>query len=154
MHSNNQKHYYIVYFSSAITKFSDDELKTLLQKSRINNTRSDITGMLMYYDGNFAQVLEGKYEEVKALYDIIAQDKRHRNIIKMKDGYQDKRVFPEWSMAFHLLKTENFYHESGFKEFVYNKVFDQSDVDEKNPICIVLKTFFECQPVYRRINSY
>jgi hypothetical protein len=50
----------IVYVSSALKPFSKTDLLTLLEKSRENNTSLGISGMLLYKDGNFMQVLEGE----------------------------------------------------------------------------------------------
>ena len=52
----------LIYASSATKAMSQDELKALLAKARTNNQRDNITGMLLYNDGNFLQVLEGEAE--------------------------------------------------------------------------------------------
>jgi hypothetical protein len=48
----------IVYSSSAVKPFSEEELVALLQQSRQNNERLAITGMLLYKDLGFMQVIE------------------------------------------------------------------------------------------------
>ena len=52
--------YYIVYLSSASKLFTEDELKEIVDISVKNNTRLGITGMMLYNEGNFIQVLEGE----------------------------------------------------------------------------------------------
>lgn len=47
----------LTYVSSVVEPFSERELGELLPKSRENSRRLDITGMLLYKDGNFMQVL-------------------------------------------------------------------------------------------------
>lgn len=47
----------LIYTSSAVELFREDELVELLKTSRDNNRRRGITGMLLYNDGNFLQVL-------------------------------------------------------------------------------------------------
>ncbi len=153
MENSNHQNYFIIYFISAKKKMTEDELNLLLKKSRINNTNNNITGLLLYYDGSFAQVLEGEYEQVNRLYLEIQNDSRHNHIIRIKDGYHAKRVFSDWSMAFYALKSEYFVHVAGFKNFVFKEIFGNSEMDEKNPILIVLKSFFESQPIYRRLHS-
>jgi len=59
--------YSLVYVSSAVTFFSSAELVTLLEKSRANNTRLGISGLLLYKDGNTMQLLEGERDIVLAL---------------------------------------------------------------------------------------
>lgn len=67
---------YLVYVSSAVKLFSSAELQQLLRGARENNSSRDITGMLLYKDGNFMQVLEGEKEPVLALRDRISRDPR------------------------------------------------------------------------------
>ena len=43
----------IIYYSTAVKKMSDGELNDLLTKSRIFNKSKNITGILLYLDGDF-----------------------------------------------------------------------------------------------------
>lgn len=151
MPENNTKIYYLMYFSAARTKLTEEELKNLLASCREYNQKNGITGMLMYYDGNFAQVLEGDYETVRATFSKIANDPRHNQIIKVKEGYEDKRIFGDWSMAFYPLKIQDFSNVSGFKMFVYKEIFGNQNIAENHPVLTVLKSFYENQPLYRRL---
>lgn len=151
MQEPNKKIYYLMYFSAARKKLTEAELKALLEKSRERNLAAGITGMLMYYDGNFAQVLEGDYQAVKSAFQKVANDPRHHQIIKVKEGYEEKRVFGDWSMAFYPLKAQDFSDVSGFKLFVYKEIFGNQQIAENHPILTVLKSFYENQPLYRRL---
>jgi hypothetical protein len=93
----------IVYVSSAVREFSDAELSGLLAKSRTNNAACGITGMLVYADGNFLQVLEGPKEDVLAAYLRIHDDPRHRGVIKLLEKAVPCRYFPQWSMGFDCI---------------------------------------------------
>ena len=146
------KYYYIIYFSAATYKLSEYNLEALLQKAYQSNQALNITGILMYYDGAFAQVLEGDYAAVQQLYQKIGQDSRHHQIIQMKSGFSDKRLFADWSMAFYALKKEYFLQKAGFKSFVYNDIFKDDSIDDNHPIVIILKAFFESQPIYRQLH--
>jgi hypothetical protein len=66
----------IIYLSSGIKIFSDEEINDLLKVSRNNNEKNGITGLLLYSDGNFMQILEGEKEAVENTYKKIA--KRHK----------------------------------------------------------------------------
>ena len=48
----------LVYVSEGNTTFSKKDLRELLTKSRENNSKLKISGMLLYKGGNFLQVLE------------------------------------------------------------------------------------------------
>jgi hypothetical protein len=95
----------MVYVSSAVNPFSKDELLKLLEKSRKYNTKLEVTGMLLYKDGNFLQVLEGEQQTVQTLYTKIAQDPRHKGCLSILQGPTEKRDFPDWSMGFRDLRS-------------------------------------------------
>jgi hypothetical protein len=58
--------YRLVFVSSAVELFSRGQLEDLLKKSRQNNGAVDLTGMLLYKDGNFMQCSERPKEAVAA----------------------------------------------------------------------------------------
>lgn len=90
----------VVYVSAAVSLMGADEIDGILQVSRRNNARLGVTGLLLYHDGSFFQVLEGPGEGVEGLYQRIARDRRHRGIIRMLSGPAQTRAFPEWLMGF------------------------------------------------------
>ncbi|WP_093411154.1 BLUF domain-containing protein [Salegentibacter flavus] len=56
-----------------------------MQASNEFNNSHDITGVLLYSETNFFQLIEGEEKEIKDLYSRIEKDPRHRNIIKFVD---------------------------------------------------------------------
>ena len=110
--------YMIVYVSSAVELFSEQELMTLLEKSRKNNSTLDITGMLLYKDGNFMQFLEGPKEAVLALIATIKLDARHRGIIILLHEDHAEREFKEWSMGFKKLDSNASLEVPGYSDLL------------------------------------
>ena len=49
---------YLIYISTATHSLNDDELKEILVKSQENNLRDGLTGMLLYGEETFVQLLE------------------------------------------------------------------------------------------------
>ena len=90
----------LVYASAATVEFSSEDLDTLLEGARKNNATLGVTGMLLFKDGSFFQVLEGEADVVKALYDKISLDKRHNNVLMLSNQIIEERNFGEWSMGF------------------------------------------------------
>jgi hypothetical protein len=90
----------VVYVSAAVVPFSEPQLDALLCVSREVNRRLDVTGMLLYEDGNFMQYLEGSKESVTGLRDKIYADPRHRGIITVVHEERGERQFKDWSMGF------------------------------------------------------
>ncbi len=107
-----------VYISSAKSLFSDVALMDLMARSRANNARIGITGMLVYKDGNFLQVMEGPDEAVKSLYAKILADPRHKGIIKLLQENITERQFPDWSMGFRNLANVDLQETPGYSEFL------------------------------------
>lgn len=97
---------YLVFISTAKKLMSDAELLDLLQSVRVKNTENNITGMLLYGDGTFMQVLEGEKEDIRNTYNAIQADTRHRNIIVMITGLLNERVFSKWSMSFASVNAD------------------------------------------------
>ena len=50
----------LIYVSSACRELSDEELEHILESSIRHNTQQGITGVLLYTNGRFMQVIEGE----------------------------------------------------------------------------------------------
>lgn len=92
--------YFVIYSSNTAIKFSEDNLKELLIKSREKNKALSITGLLLFFDGKFLQLIEGGEKETRELYEVISQDGRHKDVLKLKEGYIENRFFNDWCMCF------------------------------------------------------
>lgn len=90
----------LLYVSSAARAIADTELMELLQKTRIKNLERGITGILLYCDGNFIQLLEGEKAVVESLFERIKADERHRGVLRLFCLPCARREFPDWSMGF------------------------------------------------------
>lgn len=108
----------LTYVSSATAFLSPNELLALLHTARANNTALGLTGMLLYKDGNFMQVLEGDEATLRNLYRKIAYDTRHSGLIKLLDHPIQARQFPSWSMAFTNLDDATPDSVPGYSEFL------------------------------------
>jgi hypothetical protein len=78
-------------------------LSTILDATIKNNKRKNITGMLLYADGNIIQALEGEEGEVQATFSSIQKDNRHRGIHVLIQKGIPSRKFASWSMGFRRL---------------------------------------------------
>lgn len=93
-------YYSLAYESQASAPLTQPDLLDLLTHSRDNNARSGVTGILLYRNGTFLQVLEGPHAEVDALYATIARDPRHRDVSTVLVEDRAERRFPDWTMGF------------------------------------------------------
>jgi hypothetical protein len=110
--------YLVVYVSSAVELVSEQELTTLLGKSRQNNATLDVTGMLLYKDGNFMQLLEGPKEAVLSLVAKIKSDPRHRGILVLLQQDHAEREFNQWAMGFKKLDADAPREVPGYSDFL------------------------------------
>lgn len=94
---------HLLYVSGASVRIGDTEIEDILTASRRNNLRDDVTGMLLWADGVFIQVLEGEADTVRTLYRRIQADDRHRNLMLVLEQPAGKRLFSHWSMGFKQL---------------------------------------------------
>ena len=108
----------LVYVSFSAEKMTDQELKDILAVSRENNSKLGITGMLLYRDGFFIQVLEGEKEVVNQLYEKISEDERHANILKVYQETSKARSFEDWSMGFNKIEDVDLQNLEGFTDFL------------------------------------
>jgi hypothetical protein len=108
--------YQIIYGSTETRAFTSLELAELLRKARINNAGLGITGMLLYHDRSFMQILEGDKEKVDALFDKIQRDSRHGGVTVFCRSQSVQREFGEWSMAFHAPTDDEIAGVGGFKD--------------------------------------
>lgn len=107
--------YHLVYTSTATIAFSAAELQQFLVWWRTNNERLGLTGILLHSnEGDIIQVLEGEQRQVEALFAVIEQDSRHRNVLKLAAGPIEQRLFGEWFMGFRMLDSAAFHSLAGY----------------------------------------
>ncbi len=90
----------LVYVSKAAAGITRQDLLDLMITSRTANAAADITGLLLYSDRSFLQLLEGPRDAVESLYAAIVRDQRHDDVTLVRAREQRDREFPDWSMAF------------------------------------------------------
>ncbi len=110
--------YCLVYTSIANKKMSDDDLEDLLKKIRKKNETRHVTGMLLYLDPFFMQVLEGEEAMVNDLFNLIKQDSRHHKISLIYKKPIEERYFSNWTMGFSKISHENIAIMEGFSDFL------------------------------------
>lgn len=90
----------LLYISTARTPLSQGDLETLLRVSRYNNTKVDVTGLLVTGGRRFLQMLEGPEQAVEALFARINADPRHFAVVVLSRKSIEQRQSAAWAMAF------------------------------------------------------
>lgn len=92
----------LLYCSVSVpSQLTDIDLDHILASARRRNLAENITGMLLYYRGEFVQILEGEKTSVENIYQkFIGSDLRHTALNKVHQNTIQHRSFSEWSMGF------------------------------------------------------
>ncbi|WP_194850731.1 BLUF domain-containing protein [Nonlabens antarcticus] len=98
--------YTICYISRADEALSHFEINDMLQRSSECNNENGIKGILLFNRGNFLQVLEGAKENLVALYEKIAFDKRHDTVYEIYHGATEYATFLNYNAQFNLLEKK------------------------------------------------
>lgn len=108
----------LAYTSIANHYMTHQELIELLSVCRENNKTSDITGILLYLEGCFFQVLEGEPDKIEALYEKISKDDRHHNVMKLTFETLSERGFANWTMGYQSVTREELAAITGLTDFL------------------------------------
>lgn len=118
---------HLIYASAATSRLTVQDLAQLLERSRERNAQLGLTGMLLYADGSFFQVLEGPGEVVLGLYQKIESDARHMQVTRIISEPIPRRYFSEWSMGFSDLSAKALAQAPGSNDF-FGKAQSFNDV--------------------------
>ena len=132
----------IVYTSTASRPFGRADLVKLLRGSVQRNTQAGITGMLLYLDGTFMQVLEGEEKTVIGLYSRIRRDPRHHHVIPLIHERIKQRDFPDSAMSFRDLETTELRKLAGYSQFLNiprNEELPVSDIPKSRKLLLLFK---------------
>ena len=140
----------LVYASTAFKDWRPKSLLELLKTCRKNNSAKDITGILLYANRTFFQVLEGEEEAVERLFETIKKDKRHKDVTLIEKKLIIEREFPYWSMGSQSLGREDLERVEGLDEF-YRRDFNPAGflahTGVIGPLMTVLRGKLEAQVV-------
>lgn len=135
----------MVYTSARKPICTDEEIAKILDSSKKNNPKINLSGLLIHSDKRFLQYIEGSKKDLEELFETIKSDKRHGGVNLRCFEPIEKRVFPSWEMgykdlsnadiSFHTLATAK--DKTTINELIENKI-DFSDRGMK-----VLKLFLE-----------
>lgn len=107
----------LMYASAATVDFDEESLRTLLDRARQVNARLGVTGMLLYTEGSFFQVLEGDPLVVGELFARIKADTRHGRVVEIIREPIGRRSFADWTMGFVTLDRDDVSEIVGRNDF-------------------------------------
>lgn len=83
----------IVYMSTAVGVLRAEELDRIYLRAQAANARAGITGMMLFYEGTFLQVLEGPTAGVTSLLEKVRRDRRHAGLVILESQSAAERSF-------------------------------------------------------------
>lgn len=89
----------LVYVSNRKAACTQGEIEKILVACKKNNPPLNITGVLLYSDTKFIQLVEGDAKVIMSLYDKIKLDSRHSNPMMLSYGAIKEKTFPSWHMG-------------------------------------------------------
>ena len=129
---SEQSIYHLSYISTGCDHLKFEQIKDLLECSVKNNKRDGITGILIYCNKLFFQILEGDKSTVDALFDKLCIDPRHDNIIKLQACFVERRQFENWNMAFKSYNKElrmlDDFNTEAFYSYIKERMVDNPPV--------------------------
>ena len=85
--------YSICFISNSVQLLQEDELESFLAHSIVHNVVRNISGILLYNEGTFFEVMEGEYVDISVLISKIKRDSRHNNVTIMIEQEISNRLF-------------------------------------------------------------
>jgi hypothetical protein len=89
------------YLSEAVSDMSFLGLMRLLESARTFNQQNGITGILLYDNQQFGQIIEGERASIMKAWKRIQDDKRHHRIELLEIREITERSFPDWLLRFY-----------------------------------------------------
>lgn len=89
----------LLYASRASEPLASDVIDAILASSRRANPGLGVTGLLCHGGDIFMQLLEGGRDVVNPLYNRIAGDRRHRDVVLLDYEEVTERRFAAWTMG-------------------------------------------------------
>ena len=91
---------------SELTNGIEPNVARILLKSRANNKKNGLVGVLYFGDGCFFQCLEGSAQAVDTLYETLLSDTRHKDLKILSRHAINALSFSNWSMKHVPLEDE------------------------------------------------
>lgn len=114
--------YTICYVSTANATITSQNVHTVFEGIIDKNLERSITGILLFSQGNFMQIMEGELKELTSLYQSIKDDPRHHHLIEILSSPISNRIFENYQTGFSIINDP----QSRFKLQVYLRWIEEN----------------------------
>lgn len=99
--------YAISYISTAHKDLQEQGVNDIMTETKNYNGDLEISGILLYNERSFFQLLEGEKEVVQRLYEKILKDSRHHNLIKFLEKEVSRPPYDGYLTGFITDRNKN-----------------------------------------------
>ena len=134
----------LVYVSNRKSTCNQSEIDKILASCKKNNPSLNITGVLLFSDTKFIQLVEGEAKVIMDLYDKIKKDPRHSSPMMISYNPISEKSFPSWHMGSkNIVKNEvNFKTDiSKDDKAIFNSILNGKE-ENGQKVLNLLKKFF------------
>lgn len=89
----------LIYVSTAVGLPRPRTIEAILATAHRANPGLGLTGMLLWADTRFAQLLEGPADSLDLMYARLRADPRHEDLVLLSRRGTPRRLFPDWTMG-------------------------------------------------------
>ena len=115
----------LVYASIATKPLTGEALTELVASARASNAHLGVTGLLLYKNESFLQVLEGEEGKTSRLFEKIRQDPRHDGVVMLRRRPVAEPAFPDWAMGYVYIPERRHEPLAGFLDFLRVRKFPE-----------------------------
>lgn len=108
----------------------DIQLTSLAKQSRFNNLIYQISGLLVYSNQQFYQILEGEKDSIELVYSKIEQDNRHKDILLLTKEAIASRTFWRWSLGLVTIRDKSDVYTQLIDYIRENKSLASKNIDD------------------------
>jgi hypothetical protein len=91
----------LVYISRAHENICYSDIDRILESARLHNRQNNLTGLLIFKDEHFLQIIEGEQSKVMETFGRIVKDRRGHHVRVLTESFGESRIFNRWPLAFH-----------------------------------------------------
>jgi hypothetical protein len=135
---------HLVYVSNRTPNCTQEEIENILASCKKNNPPLMVTGVLLYSETKFIQLVEGDAKVIMPLYDKIKKDPRHSSPIMISYGPIKEKSFPSWHMATKNISKNAVDYKTDISKddkAVFNNILIGKE-ESSQKILTLLKKFF------------
>lgn len=133
--TESQEVYITIYVSQAASDLEKSDIQEIVTHAREFNLAHAITGCLIYENGFFMQLIEGRKTSIDLLMQKISHDKRHTDVKTIMKGYFDRRLFSEWNMGFWDIRHAT---DNSNIDVLFQKEISLRDISQDPRFCFAI----------------